>query len=1580
MTAKFKKRIISALIAVSVVFSLIPSGMNLKSTGATPSKDDIGAIAYINDDDFPLSSDPIQRDGTGSVYHVKKSELPEKVVITDFYYNENEQNSEPLYKIDATTGYSWNEKYRDYHWIEAKSVVIIYNEDAFILDSAGDLVDGSVDLPQYNKVSLFAKSSLKGELTYQWQICYDRARELFADIQGDTDAQFDLTYGKVYYMLDHHRTAQVRCLISNGEKIAYSDVITVNLLLYTNDNGYASDVSNYANSISAYSLASYGVNTLDAGSAKTTHTVTVTYKFENGETASDNFTAKIADGETFNRTVTFPTVEGYLPYVNDEPKDSLTFSGKVTEDITVEVIYKPTNVNYTVIYYKQNLVNDEYTEAERETLQGLTGEQIPEITKTYEGFYSLLYERPTIAANGSTVIEIYFDRYYYLINFDMDGGYGTDPVYTLYDAPVPEIPNPQKAGYTFLGWAETKGETDQSKAVEIPETMPAYADGSKTYYAIWKVCDTAKVTIVFWGENANDEQYSYLSDYTKEIYLKPGKEFTYSETGMLTCGKDTHTHTDDCYEFICNTEAHEHNGDCYTCGNTEHKHSVGCYEGASSEIPDGASAPWDAPSSPKNGQVFIETHIIVTRKYIYINGSWYNYSGSVANGSTVSPNCGMTDHTHTTACIGCGKTEHIHKKANCYKLTCEKEEHNHTASCYEQGAGLDSTKWKFVKSDTVTVEADGSTVCNVYYDRVEYSVQFYNNQSCSTTGGGSFGGSSNKEYTDLKITAKWGENILNKWPNYNGSSSWYVKDKSNTWQNSIQVMPVGGAKFWGPKSGNSKYTATYYVEILDGEKYDVKGSDGRYYKVHHTDTSNSSGSVTDEERYGIEGFTINNSISTLNGSSYGGSKFYYTRNSYNLTFNDGYSDIKQESVKYEAPLASFKDYVPEIPSIYEPNSVQFAGWYQNPQCTGEEFKLDKHTMPANDLILYAKWVPVTHTVKFFLTEDDLAKGNVYNPDPNTESNATFNNIPHGDYIAQDYVDNHLTKQAMVEAKPRGNYTFVIWYYYDNGVKKYFDPAMQIRKDLDLIAEWSSDSFVKYTVQYVLKDDPSVKVADDTVGSGRAGTTKTFDAKGGNDLYTPYRQDYYPTLKSQSVILDIDEDNIVITFEYVYGEGPYTVRYVTDDADADKSKGTVEVDGKTYTRLADDKDVSDNRYAVVTETFVPVSGYVPDAYQKRLVVSSTEENVLYFFYTRDEVHAYYQITHKTQNADGTYSVYASSQSQGDIGKYYTGSPMDISGYHYTEIKYYVNGTQVADSEITHDGVKLTSEGLSIELYYVPNDYPYQVRYLEQGTGIQLHEPKNGTGKYGQTVTESAIDIKNYTKVDPTSATVSIRIEEDNVAKLNIITFYYTENTVTLNYAVVSGSGTGTVTPQTETFKVATGSAQGSIAIADSGSRFVGWFYDSACTSPVPSTWVNTSDRIVPQKPADGWVNGTTYYAKFERSLAELTVTKDFEEGTAIDREQVFVFNVVGTDTGNSTVNITVTVQGKGSVKVSDLPIGNYKVTEITDWSWRYIPVGDTEQSVYLDGNKTVTFTNKLKDGGDKWLDHNASANNVFNKNN
>lgn len=66
--------------------------------------------------------------------------------------------------------------------------------------------------------------------------------------------------------------------------------------------------------------------------------------------------------------------------------------------------------------------------------------------------------------------------------------------------------------------------------------------------------------------------------------------------------------------------------------------------------------------------------------------------------------------------------------------------------------------------------------------------------------------------------------------------------------------------------------------------------------------------------------------------------------------------------------------------------------------------------------------------------------------------------------------------------------------------------------------------------------------------------------------------------------------------------------------------------------------------------------------------------------------------------------------------------------------------------------------------------------------------------------------------------------------------------------------------------------------------------------------------------------------------ELTIMKS---GISIDPDQLFVFTVSGyTTESNRYVEYSVTVKGAGSVTIVDVPDGEYTVTEMTQWSWRY----------------------------------------------
>ena len=210
-----------------------------------------------------------------------------------------------------------------------------------------------------------------------------------------------------------------------------------------------------------------------------------------------------------------------------------------------------------------------------------------------------------------------------------------------------------------------------------------------------------------------------------------------------------------------------------------------------------------------------------------------------------------------------------------------------------------------------------------------------------------------KEYTDLRISAKYGANISKKWPTYNGSNTWYVGKNSNTSQVNIDTMPLGGAKFYGPKTGYGSETAYYYVEVLPGES-GTTTYNGVQYKLHHSDTSPGTGyAVSKEDQYPITGFTFNANVSTPIRGKYNNAKFYYTRNSYNIVFMNKGAKDREVSRKYQQDISN-ANYNPTKPAGV-PANFMFAGWYENELCEGTAYVFDGKTMPAQNITLYAKW-------------------------------------------------------------------------------------------------------------------------------------------------------------------------------------------------------------------------------------------------------------------------------------------------------------------------------------------------------------------------------------------------------------------------------------------------------------------------------------------------------------------------------------------------------------------------------------------------------------------------------------------------
>ena len=412
----------------------------------------------------------------------------------------------------------------------------------------------------------------------------------------------------------------------------------------------------------------------------------------------------------------------------------------------------------------------------------------------------------------------------------------------------------------------------------------------------------------------------------------------------------------------------------------------------------------------------------------YTFGGWYNGTEIVENGSAVTTP--MTLKAHWKATKVSYTVIHwwenadddgysFHESENKTGLTGT--EANAKAKSYEGFTAQPVTK--------KTIKGDGSTIVSVYYKRNVYEVKFY---SYSTPGFLWNPGKPSEEYVELRITAKYGQDISKKWPTYKGSSTWRTNDGSGAYQVNIGTMPLGGATFYGPKTGDEYETAYYYVEALPGEASDVTVS-GIRYKLDHKDTSPGQGYyVTKEDQYPLTGFTFNEKSSTKIKGDYDNAKFYYTRNSYKIKFINKGKEDKSVEKKYEQSISS-ENYTPTRPSSL-PDYYVFDGWYENELCEGEVFNFTGKKMPAQNVTLYAKW-----------TASDVKL--IYNLN-NPEGALVMN--------TEEVVAGTEASTVLPSIPTINEYSFAGWYYADgngNITSKVFNTNNTITKDTSVVGKW-----------------------------------------------------------------------------------------------------------------------------------------------------------------------------------------------------------------------------------------------------------------------------------------------------------------------------------------------------------------------------------------------------------------------------------------------------------------------------------------------------------------------------------------------
>ena len=259
-----------------------------------------------------------------------------------------------------------------------------------------------------------------------------------------------------------------------------------------------------------------------------------------------------------------------------------------------------------------------------------------------------------------------------------------------------------------------------------------------------------------------------------------------------------------------------------------------------------------------------------------------------------------------------------------------------------------------------TIAGDGSTIVNVYYKRASYTLTFKDPRGRQT----------------LKtVTKKWEQNLdTTDWYTYDGNNNYRInKNTDNARMIAfLSVMPMNGATLYAIRSLANTNTATYYVETLNGDEAGAIQINGRWFTVHHVDTTRGTASYTvgDEDRYPITGFNLIPDMGTQVGDRYKNAKFYYSRASFEIIYiNNGVED-KKTAYKYEADISGAGNaYKPTIPPAGKEDYV-FAGWYADP--TGQtKYDFTGKKMPANSITVYAKWVPPTYTVTLYDQDDNL---------------------------------------------------------------------------------------------------------------------------------------------------------------------------------------------------------------------------------------------------------------------------------------------------------------------------------------------------------------------------------------------------------------------------------------------------------------------------------------------------------------------------------------------------------------------------------------------------------------------------------
>ena len=708
-----KKRIIALLLAVIAIIHICIPALPVIAQGSDSADGDtsvIGAHVRFNTTDSLIY---VYKSVTNSgpsydAERISPSLLSDTYVVLDEI---TVSYGTQFYKLGTIDG-SPNDILDNYPWVKAVLMEIVPDPDADLIKGQVDLTDGSDKLGELavkpgEKEYVFTDlgEQISTNATYCWQLLVDKADSRWADIIDYYYPYAVVTEALILNARDESGIATMRCIVTDGDKKYVSNNIKVSLekpktllseaVALSEIGANARLARNFLDSSSKAALNAFHI------------VIEYVYLHENavdpllnGSTAANTLTITLPPGAAFNNPITSPPLAGYKPYIEWQSGASeeglITYGGKQLipadkvgfneqkEAVTVTVYYVPQIVSYRVKYLKQNLQNDEYVEWKTEFKTGIADTAIAtDLAISEIGFSPLYYEKSTpITNDGDTVVEIYYDRIYYLVEYEIGKeAYGVTPSYVRYGTSL-MLGNPTNPGYSFNGWKltsvkDTKDGPELLTAANLTTTYQNYnvtaanslitVAHNLVYTAQWTV-GTASYTIIFWAENANDNGYSIWTTQTV-TGARSGSTVNVANTRIPNTVADRNYFT---YNEALSDKSVTVKGDGTAAANIYYTRNI-------------YHIVFQADTNQGANTCRIQLHTHGTN---CCSVAGCDHTGGNCH---LTANCTIGVHIHGESCVkedlNCGLLEHSQHTDAC----CPNEHDTHTTACYENVGAVNNS-------------------------------------------------------------------------------------------------------------------------------------------------------------------------------------------------------------------------------------------------------------------------------------------------------------------------------------------------------------------------------------------------------------------------------------------------------------------------------------------------------------------------------------------------------------------------------------------------------------------------------------------------------------------------------------------------------------------------------------------------------------------------------------------------------------------------------------------------------------------------------------------------------------------------